>query len=106
MQNHKKLPTIDSQIVSLENLEIFPGITLKNMFNADLEGLCNVRGLSGNSGTHPFFDCFCSQANRNLPKEKRQPCQIRTIESCYLNHEKWREETKGNKKGSISLLGK
>ena len=60
--------------------------------------MLNIRGLSGNSGTFPFFDCLCTLSNRNLPKPKRLPCQKRTIQSCKENHQKWITETNGNKK--------
>ena len=63
--------------------------------------MLNIRGLSGNSGSHPFYDCECSQANRNLPRTERAPCQIRTIQSCIDNHLKWKSET-GSDKSKVS----
>ena len=77
---------------------MLPGVTIHNLFNGDLEFLLNVRGLSGNAGKFPFHDCLCSQANRNLPKDVREPCQPRTIESCISNFEKWKAETNSDKK--------
>ena len=77
---------------------MFEGITIHNLFNADLELMLNIRGLSGNSGRFPFYDCLCSQTNRNLPKQDRQPCVARSVESCILNFENWMAETNGDKK--------
>ena len=82
----------------MENFEVFPGYRIKNTLNADLECLLNLRGLSGNSGSYPFYDCLCTQAARDKPKSERSPCQERTVEDCKELHHKWKEETNENKK--------
>ena len=87
---------VDEQIASIAGMEVLPDLPIANSFVGDYELLMNLRGLSGNSGKHPFFDCICDQANRNKPKKDRTPCQKRTIEECQLQHEKWLRETKGN----------
>ena len=79
----------DNQISKLEDLEVVPGYRIKNTIIADLECMCNLRGLSGNSGTHPFYDCICTQQNRNRPKSERQPCQPRLIKDCIAQNDKW-----------------
>ena len=81
----------------LENVEPVPGYKIKNTIIADLECICNLRGLSGNSGSFPFYDCKCSQKNRNKPKAEREPCQPRMIQDCVTLNKRWREETSADK---------
>ena len=102
MKGQWLLPKLDEQISSLEGMEIIPNYTVKNTFTADYECLAHLRGISGNSGTHPFIDCLCSRANRDLPKKDRAPCQQRTIKSCVDSFERWRVETNEDKKKAAS----
>ena len=88
----------DEKISSLKNFEVIPGFQINNTFNADLELLLTLRGLSGNSGSFPFYQCLCSQSNRDLPKAEREPCIKRTIQNCNELNQKWQSETGGNKK--------
>ena len=98
MVNQREISVLDEKIASLNGLEVLPNYRLKNTLTADLECLLNIRGLSGNAGSFPFLDCICTQKNRNLPKSQRKPCEQRTIKSCQENHQKWMEETHGDKK--------
>ena len=52
---------LDKEISNLANMEVVPGLKIKNIFVGDFELLANLRGLSGNSGKHPFIDCNCDQ---------------------------------------------
>ena len=47
---------LDKEISNLANMEVVPGLKIKNIFVGDFELLANLRGLSGNSGKHPFID--------------------------------------------------
>ena len=79
----------------MEDKEVVEGLKVTSSIVTDYEFRSNLDGLSGQSATHPFADCKCTQCNRNKPRAEQTPCEDRTVEFNMIQHEEWK--TKGKK---------